>query len=147
MLFEHDAASVLERLCERLEAHRSRPRAILGCSYPFEGSTFGEILDCIADALQIDYGNLNRIPIDVVCDAKLYRGHTPDARYRVHLYPHSELLHPKLLIVLLEDQVLWISGSGNITRAGFCSNREIMLLHEPDDLTLPAPLRKLLISP
>jgi len=58
MLFEHDSASVLERLCESLEAHRSRPRAILGCSYPFEGSIFGEILDCIADALQIDCANL-----------------------------------------------------------------------------------------
>jgi hypothetical protein len=143
MQLERDAASALERLCKRLAANRSRPRAILGCSYPFEGSLFVEILECIADALQIDYPNLKRIPIDIVCDGTLYRGHTPDL-YHVHLYPQSELFHAKLLIVLLKDQVVWLSGSGNITRAGYCSNREIMLLHEPGDLTLPTPLRRLL---
>ncbi len=143
MQLERDAASALERLCKRLGANGSRPRAILGCSYPFEGSIFVEILECLAEALQIDYPNLKRIPIDIVCDRNLYRPHTRGL-YNVHLYPPPKLFHAKLLIVLLKDQVVWLSGSGNITRAGYCSNREIMLLHEPGDLTLPAPLRRLL---
>jgi hypothetical protein len=105
---------------------------------------FGEILDCIAEALQVDDANLKRIHIDVVCDRKLYRSHSRDDRFRVHLYQQSELFHPKLLIVLLADRVVWISGSANSTRAGYCANREIMLLHEPGDPTLPAPLRRLL---
>ena len=144
MQLERDEASALERLCARLAESGSRPCAILGCSYPFEGSIFGEVLERIADELQLDHANLKRFPIDIVCDRKLYREHPPNEWYRVHLYPLPELFHPKLLIVLLEQEVVWLSGSANLTRAGYCSNREIMLLHEPGDLTLPAPLRRLL---
>ncbi len=144
MQLERDRASVLDRLCARLQASGSWPRAILGCTYPFKAAIFAEILERIAEALSIDAADLGRIPIDVVCDQKLYRGHAFDRRFRVHLYPHGQLFHPKILMVLLKDQVIWISGSGNLTAAGYCSNREIVLLHEPGDLKLPPPLRRLL---
>jgi hypothetical protein len=141
---ERDKASAIERLCARLAAGRTQPRAILGCSFPFDGSIFDELLKCVADALQIDHADLKRIPVDVICDRKMYREHTPSERYRVHLYPGPELFHPKLLLVLLEQEVIWISGSGNLTRAGYRSNREIALIHEPGDRTLPKSLRRLL---
>lgn len=144
MEIERDKASAIERLCARLAASGSFPRAVLGCSFPFEGSIFDEILKRIADALQIDQADLKRIPIDVICDRRLYREHTPNDRYRVHLYSGSELFHPKLLIVLLNQEVIWISGSGNLTRAGYSANREIALIHEPGDRTLPKSLRLLL---
>ncbi len=144
MELERDKASAIERLCARLAAGRSQPRAILGCSFPFDGSIFDEILKRVADALQIDHSDLKRIPIDVICDRKMYREHTPSERYRVHLYQGPELFHPKLLIVLLDQAVIWISGSGNLTQSGYRSNREIALIHEPGDRTLPKSLRRLL---
>lgn len=144
MQLEREGASALERLCARLAGSGSRPFAVLGCSYPFEGSIFGEILERIADELQLDYTDLTRIPIDIVCDRNLFRDYALDKGYRVFTYPQSELFHPKLLIVLLEQEVVWLSGSGNLTRAGYCSNREIALLHEPGDRKLPASLRRLL---
>ena len=144
MQLEPDRASVLDRLCARLGASGARPRAILGCTYPFKTAIFAEILERIAKALSIDAADLGRIPVDVVCDQRLYRGHALDRRFRVHLYPHEQLFHPKLLMILLENEVIWISGSGNLTAAGYCSNREIALLHEPGDLKLPPTLRRLL---
>jgi hypothetical protein len=142
--FERDEASALERLCERLKTVRSRPRAILGCTYPFDGVMFSEVLDRIGDALQLDPADLGRIPVDVICDRALYRGHALDRRFRVHLYPGNELFHAKLLILLLGEEIIWISGSGNLTRAGYCSNREIALLNSPGNCVLPAALRRAL---
>jgi len=144
MRFEREEASALERLCAHLASSGSHPCAILGCSYPFGGSIFSEILERIAGALQLDDTDLTRIPIDIVCDRNLYRDLRRHEGYRVLTYLRSELFHPKLLIVLLEQEVVWLSGSGNLTQAGYRSNREIALLHEPGDRKLPAPLRRLL---
>jgi hypothetical protein len=139
-----ERASALERLCSRLARSGSRPRAILACTYPFNASLFGEVLDEIADALGIDGADLTRIPVDVVCDKNLYRGHAADRRFTVRLYNGEELFHPKLLIVLTGTEVVWLSGSGNLTAPGYCSNREIALLEEPETRSLPKPLRQLL---
>src|SRR4051812_35936223 len=144
MHLEDESASALERLCSRLARSGSRPRAVLACTYPLGASIFGEVLDRIAEAIGIDSADFTRIPVNVVCDKTLYRGHGADRRFHVDLYAGKELFHPKLLIVLTGTEVIWLSGSGNLTASGYCSNREIALLEEPGNLTLPQPLRRLL---
>ncbi len=65
--------------------------------------------------------------------------------FNVTLWPKSSrLFHPKILIALFRDEVVWSDGSLNLTPAGWRRNREIAMLHRPRRLALPQELRELI---
>lgn len=119
------------------------PRAILACTFAFQEEVFGAILQNLCAELDIEYSDLRKIPIDVICDKKMYRGHP--AGYNVIFWPdQSRLFHPKILLFLFEDQVVWVDGSINLTVQAWQENREIAMIHAPGCLALPSELRELL---
>ena len=125
------------------------PVAILACTYTFHADFFAGLLADFAEA-SCEGGNNNgrsfgHIPVDVVCDYSGYKGHRAGDGFNVALWPKSaRLFHPKILIALFPDEVVWSDGSLNLTPAGWRRNREIAFIHRPGDLTLPEQLRTLL---
>jgi hypothetical protein len=115
------------------------PRALLACAFTFHARFFAGLLkDFQEAAFQCQnswQSSWSGVPIDVVCDLLNYKGH--------HL-GYKRLFHPKLLIALFGDEVVWSGGSLNLTPAGWRHNREVVIFHRPGDKTLPRELRELL---
>ncbi len=144
-----EPSSILRDLANRLTHKEQRPKAILAMTYTFNPEYWEHILDVISEACSTDKNfverrDLKRIPVDVVCDSAQYRGHPADRGYNVHVWRGARLFHPKCLLILLEHEILWIDGSLNLTRCGWCTNREIAMLHDPGNKALPRELRQLL---
>src|SRR5436190_12707416 len=130
---------LLERLAEAVKRRPERKlRAILACTFTFNSDWFETLLDHV-------FAETPRagVPVDVVCDELQYRGH--GRGYNVRRWPRERgLFHPKLLVVLFEDDVIWAEGSLNMTREGWQRNRELATLHEPGHAALPEAVRRLL---
>lgn len=148
MLFENQTASLEERWCDEFR-RCGAPEAILACTYTFNAEYFSEILELLSEAVVMngdhDRFSLHRIPINVVCDRKKYRGHK--VGYNVAYWQNpARLFHPKLLIVLFQNEVVWSDGSLNLTKPGWRSNREVAMLHRPGNSQLPKAVRELLVA-
>ena len=125
------------------------PEAILACTFTFHAGFFAELLTRFAEASCEGGTSMGRpfthLPVDIVCDRSRYNGHT--VGFNVTLWPAARrLFHPKFLIVLFRDEVVWSDGSLNLTPAGWHRNREIAMLHRPRSRTLPGQLRELLVA-
>ena len=125
------------------------PQALLACTFTFHADFFADLLARFAEASCESASSKGRsfthLPIDVVCDRAWYNGHR--VGYNVTLWPNSSrLFHPKLLIGLFSDEVVWSDGSLNLTPAGWHRNREMAMLHRPRLRTLPRELRELLAA-
>ena len=137
--------AVVDWLLAELENRRERgwrPVAVLACTFTFDSEVWEEVLAKMHEAMGLDEEDAGRMPTDVVCDKRFYKGHK--AGYDVRRWAGSQLFHPKLIMVLYEDEVLWVDGSFNLTHWGLRKNREIALCHMPGDTSLPKELRLLL---
>ena len=148
MQFE-SPASLQERWCE-IFREIGEPQALLACTYTFNADFFSELLDHFAQAACEGGAGKDQsfahVPVNVVCDSSQYRRH-PVRSFNVTLWPESRrLFHPKLFIILFNDEVVWSDGSLNLTRQGWHHNREIAMLHRPGWKGLPGELRELLKS-
>jgi hypothetical protein len=120
--------SALERLLEMTrQLGVDELEAILACSFTFDGSYFQQFLDALAALGTAGADRLREIPIDVMCDYRHYRSH--GGTYNVHCWPGPNLFHPKLLMLLFSDRVVWLEGSQNLTRSGYAANQELVSLH------------------
>ena len=120
--------SALERLLEMTrQLGVDELEAILACSFTFDGSYFQQFLDALAALGIAGADRLREIPIDVMCDYRHYRSH--GGTYNVHCWPGPNLFHPKLLMLLFSDRVVWLEGSQNLTRSGYAANQELVSLH------------------
>lgn len=115
--------------------------AVLACTFTFDRSYFEQLLDALAECHPEGGDRLREIPVDVVCDHRHYRGHA--ATYNVHCWAGDNLFHPKLLLLLFNDHIVWIEGSLNLTRAGYTVNRELVTFHENRKCKLPHGVREL----
>jgi len=125
------------------------PEAILACTFTFHGDFFADLLTRFADASCESGGGAGQsfahLPVDVVCDRSRYSGHR--VGFNVSLWPTAaRLFHPKLLVALFKEEVVWSDGSSNLTPAGWHRNREIAMLHRPRSRSLPRQLRELLVA-
>ena len=130
---------LLDRLAEAVKQRAERKlRAVLACTFTFNSDWFETVLEhVLADIPR------SGVPIDVVCDELHYRGH--GRGYNVTRWPRRMgLFHPKLLLVLFDDDLVWAEGSLNMTREGWQRNRELVLLHEPMSPLLPRAVGRLL---
>lgn len=112
-----------------------RLQAVLACTFTFDRGYFEQLLDALSKCHSDGWDLLRGIPIDVVCDHRHYRGH--GSAYNAHCWPESNLFHPKLVLLLFSDKVIWIEGSLNMTRAGYVVNRELASYHEDRRRKLP----------
>lgn len=136
MTIREEPRSALDQLADTVKAvGLDSLLAVLACTYTFDPRMWRDILDCIASCSPSGHDHLRGIPIDVVCDRHQYRGH--DLGYNVHLWSGDNLFHPKLLVLLFEREIVWLSGSLNLTGPGWRSNRELVLVHEARDRNLP----------
>lgn len=117
-------------------------QAILVCSFTFDRGYFEQVLDAIVEDHADGRDALRRVPIDVVCDHRHYRGH--GAGYNVRCWNASNLFHAKLLMLCFADTIVWLEGSLNLTRAGYGVNQELATYHESDRGALPLGLLALL---
>lgn len=139
---DSDPQAVLPALIGRMGG-LGPPKAILACTFAFHHEVFHTILRQLCDKLwKLDLNDLRKIPIDVVCDSRMYHGHL--AYYNVRPWPGGRLFHPKILLFLYSDCVVWVDGSLNLTLAGWQENREFAFIHSPGALTLPGELRQFL---
>ena len=137
--------SALERLLDALKDRSGGPiRAILACTFTFDRGYWERILEEIRDLAPGGSERMSRIPIDVVCDRRHYRGH--GSGYNVTRWPGPGLFHPKLFMILREHEVLRVEGSLNLTSAGWSQNREIAIFERSGTKRLPMDLRWLLRS-
>jgi hypothetical protein len=145
MLFEHPA-SIEERWLD-IFRELGEPEAILACTFTLHADFFTELLSRFAEAACQGVWGTGRtfdcVPVDVVCDKSRYFGH--HLGFNVKFWPKiARLFHPKLFIVLFDQEVVWSDGSLNLTPAGWRRNREIAMLHRPGRRVLPGQLRDLL---
>jgi hypothetical protein len=105
----------------------SRLEAILACTFTFDSSYFEQLLEALAACHPEGDDLLRGIPVDVVCDFRHYHGHTDR---NVHTWHGDSLFHPKLILLLFADRVVWIEGSLNLTRAGYMTNQELASYHQ-----------------
>jgi hypothetical protein len=135
--------SGVERLLEAAKhAGLENLQAILGCTFTFDRGYFEQVLDALVESHADGRDVLRRIPIDVVCDHRHYRGH--GVGYNVHCWKESNLFHAKLLMLCFGDRLVWLEGSLNLTRAGHGVNRELASYHECDRRALPTGVLALL---
>jgi hypothetical protein len=135
--------SGVERLLDAAKhARLENLRAILACTYTFDGSYFEQVLDALREDRADGSEILRGIPIDVVCDHRHYRGHS--SGYNVYCWGESNLFHAKLLMLCFADRIVWLEGSLNLTRAGHGLNRELASYHESERGALPAGVFTLL---
>ena len=128
--------SALERLLEMTrQLGVEQLEAILACSFTFDGNYFQQFLDALAALGVAGADRLREIPIDVMCDYRHYRSHA--GTYNVHCWPGPNLFHPKLLMLLFSDRVVWLEGSQNLTRSGYAANQELVSLHVTTKDRLP----------
>ena len=125
------------------------PRAMLACTFTLSADFFTGLIARFKDAASespfSSQRSLSNFPIDVVCDSSNYKGHK--AGFNVSFWRDTRrIFHPKLLIAIFENEVVWSDGSLNLTHAGWCSNREIAMFHRPGSRTLPKELLELLHS-
>lgn len=118
-----------------------RLEALLARTFTFDRGYFEQLLDALAACHPEGGDRLREIPVDVVCDHRHYRGHA--ATYNVHCWAGDNLFHPKLFLLLFDDQIVWIEGSLNLTRAGYTVNRELVTFHENRHCKLPHGVRVL----
>jgi len=145
MILEN-SASIEERWLDVFR-QLGEPEGILACTYTFHAEFFAGLLARLAEAAceggTGDGRPFTSLPVDVVCDGTHYRGHR--VGFNVSLWPKSRrLFHPKLLIVLFGNEVVWSGGSLNLTPAGWNRNREVAVWHRPGRRALPRELRTFL---
>ncbi len=137
-----ESVTVVERLLDAVKhAGLYRLEAILACTFTFDRSYFEQLLDALSGCHPKGGDRLREIPIDVVCDHRHYRGHA--AAYNVHCWPEHNLFHPKLLLLLFDNHIVWIEGSLNLTHAGHTVNRELVTFHGSGESKLPHGVREL----
>jgi hypothetical protein len=142
VIVQNEPSSAIERLLDSIKrSGLDRLEAILACTFTFDGSYFGQILDALAASESQGLDRLRSIPVDVVCDRRHYRGHPAD--YNVHCWAGENLFHPKLVVLLFTDRIAWVEGSLNLTRAGYSNNRELVTYHEDVRRKLSQGTRKL----
>ncbi|BAU49570.1 hypothetical protein SVA_3022 [Sulfurifustis variabilis] len=139
---EIQPVAAVERVLDAARrAGLDRLEALLACTFTFDRSYFEQLLDALAECHPEGGDRLREIPVDVVCDHRHYRGHT--VTYNVHCWTGDNLFHPKLLLLLFDDHVVWIEGSLNLTRAGYTVNRELVTFHDNKRCKLPHGVREL----
>lgn len=147
MLLEK-TSSLEDRWCE-VFGELGTPRAIVACTYAFSADYFKALLERWAEVACVgrdtDEPSFSSIPVDVVCDRARYAGH--HIGFNVTWWPiKGRLFHPKLVLALFEDEVVWSDGSLNLTPSGWQRNREVAMLHRPGRKVLPRELRELLAA-
>jgi hypothetical protein len=125
------------------------PQALLACTFTLSADFFSGLIarfrDAASESPLASEQSLSNFPIDVVCDHSNYKGHK--AGFNVSFWQDTKrLFHPKLLIAIFEQEIVWSDGSLNLTYAGWCANREIAMFHRPGSRTLPKELLELLDS-
>ncbi len=141
-------SSLEDRWCS-IFGELGEPEALLALTFTFHADFFAELLARFAEAACEGGAAAGRsfahLHVDVVCDPFRYRGH--HLGFNVSLWPNAaRLFHPKLLIALFKDEVVWSDGSLNLTPAGWRRNREVAMLHRPRSRSLPHQLRELLAA-
>lgn len=115
--------------------HDRRCIGAVFCSYTFDPVFFeSHVLRAVlklhsdpdeqtVDFLQEGRGALQQVPVACFVDAG---ARTPGQRlpYDLRLV-HDRVFHPKLALLVHEDQVTLLLGSGNITRGGYGDNTEL----------------------
>lgn len=134
--------SGMDRLLEETrQAGLDQLKAILACTFTFDGGYFEQFLKALAELHPDGTDRLREIPVDVICDHRHYRGH--GFGYNVHCWPGDNLFHPKLLMLLFTDRLVWLEGSQNLTRAGYALNRELVSFHKSRKNRFPPGVAKL----
>jgi hypothetical protein len=129
--------SAAQRLVEAAqEAGVEQLEAVLACTFTFDRSFFDRVLEALCAEAPNGVDCLRGKPIDVVCDARHYRGHSRG--YNVTCWRGSNLFHPKLMMLCFKNQISWIEGSLNLTNAGYMLNQELATFHQSDRGRLPA---------
>jgi hypothetical protein len=134
--------AAVERLVRATEkAGLEHLTAILACTFTFDHVYFESVLEALAECHPEGADLLRSIPVDVVCDRRNYSGHA--VGYNVHLWNGENLFHPKVLMLLFTDRIVWVEGSMNLTAAGYMRNRELASYHESTS-ALPLGIRSLI---